>query len=133
MSIRRRPKKLSLIRQRKTIELFANLFMSGFHLVEIVDFLKRSQLLADNYTGILAEGLLEGKSFAALLSDLQFSDTVVTQVALAEMHGNLELSLKNIQDYLGNLVKVRKKLVEVATYPVILVAFLFVMMLGGGR
>lgn len=130
MSIRRRPKKLSLIRQRKTIELFANLFMSGFHLVEIVDFLKRSQLLADNYTGILAEGLLEGKSFAALLSDLQFSDTVVTQVALAEVHGNLELSLKNIQDYLGNLVKVRKKLVEVATYPVILVAFLFVMMLG---
>ncbi|OLF50453.1 competence protein CglB [Streptococcus acidominimus] len=128
--VRRRPKKLSLVRQRKMIELFTNLLTSGFHLVEIVDFLKRSQLLADSYTDILSKGLLAGKSFALLLSDLQFSDRVVTQVALAEVHGNLELSLKNIQDYLGNLVKVRKKLVEVASYPVILLVFLLAIMLG---
>ncbi|WP_256958346.1 competence type IV pilus assembly protein ComGB [Streptococcus sp. O1] len=128
--VKRRPKKLSLTRQRKIIALFTNLFTSGFHLVEIVDFLKRSQLLADSYTSILSRGLMTGKSFAALLSDLQFSDVVVTQVSLAEVHGNLQLSLTNIQDYLGNFIKVRKKLVEVATYPVILLGFLLAIMLG---
>ncbi|MGT2716506.1 competence type IV pilus assembly protein ComGB [Streptococcus respiraculi] len=128
--VKQRPKKLSLVRQRKMIELFTNLLTSGFHLVEIVDFLKKSQLLADCYTNLLYQGLLAGKPFAVLLSDLQFSDAVVTQVALAEVHGNLELSLTHIQDYLGNLVKVRKKLVEVATYPVILLLFLLVIMLG---
>ncbi|WP_375138171.1 MULTISPECIES: competence type IV pilus assembly protein ComGB [Streptococcus] len=128
--VKQRPRKLSLIRQRKVIELFHNLFISGFHLVEIVDFLKRSQLLADCYTTILSQGLLAGKTFSALLSDLQFSETVVTQVALAEVHGKLELSLSNIQDYLSNLMKIRKKLVEVATYPVILLVFLLAIMLG---
>lgn len=130
MLVRHRPKKLSLIRQRKIIELFTNLLTSGFHLVEIVDFLKRSQLLADRYTSLLYQGLLAGKSFAHLLSDLQFSDGVVTQIALAEVHGNLELSLTHIQDYLGNLVKVRKKLIEVASYPIILLIFLLAIMLG---
>ncbi|MER0124009.1 competence type IV pilus assembly protein ComGB [Streptococcus sp. ZJ93] len=123
-------KKLSLLRQRKIIELFTNLFSSGFHLVEIVDFLKRSRLLADVYTNQMSDGLLAGKSFAALLADLKFSDAVVTQVALAEVHGNIQLSLMNIQAYLTNLAKVRKKLIEVATYPLILLGFLVLIMLG---
>lgn len=50
---------------------------------EIVDFLKRSQLLADQYTQVLSDGLLAGKPFSSLLGDLRFSDAVVTQVALA--------------------------------------------------
>ncbi len=98
--------------------------------MEIVDFLKRSQLLADRYTDILSQGLMAGKPFSALLSDLQFSDNVVTQVSLAEVHGNTSLSLQNIQGYLTKLEQVRKKLLEVATYPIILVAFLVLIMLG---
>ncbi|HFI0274264.1 TPA: competence type IV pilus assembly protein ComGB [Streptococcus suis] len=127
---RRRLKKLSLERQRKVIELFNNLFASGFHLGEIVDFLRRSQLLADQYTQILSDGLVAGKPFSSLLADLAFSDTVVTQVSLAEIHGNTSLSLQHIETYLSNLSKVRKKLIEVATYPVILLGFLVLIMLG---
>lgn len=118
---RQKQKKLPLARQRKVIELFNNLFASGFHLGEIVDFLKRSQLLADLYTQVLSDGLL---------ADLRFSDAVVTQVALAEVHGNTSLSLSHIQSYLENVSKVRKKLIEVATYPIILLGFLFLIMLG---
>ncbi|MGT2911416.1 competence type IV pilus assembly protein ComGB [Streptococcus cameli] len=127
---RRKLKKLPIARQRKVIELFNNLFSSGFHLVEIVDFLKRSQLLADSYTSLLQEGLEAGKSFSQLLGDLQFSDAVVTQVSLAEVHGNTSLSLQHIQAYLTNLSQVRKKLAEVATYPMVLVGFLVLIMLG---
>lgn len=123
-------KKLSLPRQRKMIELFYNLFSSGFHLVEIIDFLKRSHLVAENDTKTMSEGLLAGKSFADLLADLRFSDPVVTQVSLAEIHGNTQLSLLNIQQYLTDLTKVRRKLIEVATYPLILLGFLVLIMLG---
>lgn len=128
--VRRKRKKLSLDRQAKTIELFRNLFASGFHLSEMVDFLERSRLLDPAYTAVMREGLLSGKSFSSILSDLAFSDTVVTQVSLAEQHGNTQLSLEHIQDYLVNLRTVRKKLVEVATYPAILLGFLVLIMLG---
>lgn len=69
---RQRQKRLSLDHQRKVIELFNNLFASGFHLGEIVDFLRRSQLLADRYTQVLSDGLLAGKPFSSLLADLRF-------------------------------------------------------------
>lgn len=95
-----------------------------------MDFLRRSQLLADVYTDTLTTGLLAGKPFSQLLSDLQFSDTVVTQVSLAEIHGNTGLSLSKIEDYLSQLVMVRKKLVEVVTYPLMLMGFLVLIMLG---
>ena len=98
---RRRPKKLSILGQRKVIQLFNNLFASGFHLAEIVDFLQRSQLLAESYISLLRQGLTAGKPFSELLSDLSFSDAVVTQVSLAEIHGNTALSLQHIEDYLA--------------------------------
>lgn len=121
---------MSLERQRKIIQLFNNLFASGFHLGEIIDFLKRSQLLADSYTQVMKAGLMAGKPFSELLADLQFSDSVVTQVSLAETHGNTGLSLVKIEDYLANLARVRKKLVEVATYPFMLLGLLILIMLG---
>ncbi|MGZ7192267.1 type II secretion system F family protein, partial [Streptococcus pyogenes] len=76
--------------------------------------------LANSYIEVLKNGLTAGKSFSALLSDLNFSDAVITQMSLAEIHGNTALSLQNIEDYLGKMAQVRKKLIEVATYPVIL-------------
>ena len=68
-------------------------------------------------------GLANGKPLSAILSDLGFSDQVTTQLALAEQHGNVTLSLEKIRSYLENLTQVRKKLVEVATYPVLLLGF----------
>ena len=127
---RRRPKKLPTLGQRKVIQLFNNLFASGFHLSEIVDFLQRSQLLGENYIVVLRQGLMAGKPFSALLSDLAFADAVVTQISLAEIHGNTALSLQHIEDYLAKMALVRKKLIEVATYPILLLAFLMVIMLG---
>ena len=75
-------------------------------------------------------GLANGKPLSAILSDLGFSDQVTTQLALAEQHGNVTLSLEKIRSYLENLTQVRKKLVEVATYPALLLGFLILIMLG---
>ena len=87
---KQKKKKLGTSKQKQVIELFNNLFSSGFH----------------------------------------FSDAVVTQLSLAELHGNLSLALLKIEEYLDNLAKVKKKLIEVATYPMMLLGFLVLIMMG---
>ena len=69
-------------------------------------------------------GLSQGKSFSEMMEGLGFSSAIVTQLSLAEVHGNLHLSLGKIEEYLDNLAKIKKKLIEVATYPLILLGFL---------
>ena len=59
-----------------------------------------------------------------------FSDNIVTQIALADKHGNLLGSLTKIEIYMLRMTKVRKKLMEVATYPILLLGFLILIMLG---
>ena len=123
-------KKLATAKQKKIITLFNNLFSSGFHLVEIISFLGRSALLEKDYVAQMHQGLSQGKSFSEMMNSLGFSSAIVTQLSLAEVHGNLHLSLGKIEEYLDNLSKVKKKLIEVATYPIILLAFLLLIMLG---
>ena len=125
-----KPKRLATSKQKKIITLFNNLYASGFHLVEIISFLERSLLLEKDYVSQMHLGLSQGKSFSEMMENLGFSSSIVTQLSLAELHGNLHLSLGKIEEYLDNLAKVKKKLIEVATYPVILLAFLILIMLG---
>lgn len=127
---RHKSKKLSLKKQRKVVQLFNNLFASGFSLTDMVTFLKRSKLLSDCYTDRMNKALLEGKDLSKMLGELGFSDTVITQVALADLHGNISRSLLKIESYLANLLLVRKKVIEVATYPLILLSFLVLIMIG---
>ena len=102
-------KKLATAKQKKIITLFNNLFSSGFHLVEIISFLGRSALLEKGLCGPDAPRLISGKSFSEMMNSLGFSSAIVTQLSLAEVHGNLHLSLGKIEEYLDNLAKVKKK------------------------
>ena len=99
-------------------------------MVEVVSFLERSALLEKDYVMQMKQGLSQGKSFSEIMGNLGFSSAIVTQLSLAEVHGNLHLSLGKIEEYLDNLARVKKKLIEVATYPVILLVFLLLIMLG---
>lgn len=96
----------------------------------MVDFLERSQLLSSQYTQLMRASLLAGRGLPQLLADLGFSDQLVTQLALADQHGNTQQALLAMENYLNQLAQVRKKLLEVLTYPVILLLFLGLMMLG---
>ncbi|MFS1663928.1 competence type IV pilus assembly protein ComGB [Streptococcus sp. zg-JUN1979] len=132
ISLKKQPKskKLTTKEQSKLIQLFSNLFASGFTLSEMVTFLKRSQLVKDSHTQKMTEALLAGNGMADMMSVVGFSDAVVTQVSLADIHGNTHQSLINIQSYLLSMDKVKKKIIEVATYPFILLLFLIMIMLG---
>lgn len=123
-------RKLKTKDEAKVIELFRNLLGAGFHLAEVVDFLERSRLLSSPYTRSMREGLLRGATFSEILRELRFSEGVTTQISLSERHGRLDRSLATIHAYLVQVQQVKKKLVEVATYPVLLLGFLMAIMVG---
>ncbi|MDY4761784.1 competence type IV pilus assembly protein ComGB [Streptococcus thoraltensis] len=125
-----KPRVLAIKKQVKIIQLFNNLLGSGFNLPETVDFLKRSQLIPDKQIQIMHETLLNGFGLPILMKNLGFSDAVVTQLSLAETHGNSQKSMTKIESYLRQVGLMRKKLIEVATYPIILLLFLLLIMLG---
>ena len=112
------------------MQLMTNLFSSGFHLAEIVDFLERSKLVEAKFVTTIREGLSNGQSLSEILNDLRFSNSVITQVALADYHSNTLQTLQLITENLTQVQKVRQKLVTVATYPIILLVFLIVIVLG---
>ncbi len=103
---------------------------SGFNLTEMVSFLERSQLLPEKHTQQMRLSLLNGCGLSDMLADLGFSDEVATQLSLADIHGNTLKSLQTIDDYLASLHKAKQKVIEVATYPLVLLMFLVIIMLG---
>ncbi|RZI49279.1 type II secretion system F family protein [Lactococcus kimchii] len=117
-------KKLSLAKQAKLIQLMGNLLNSGFHLVEVIQFLSLSHLVEAEFVSQMQEGLADGQSLAELLGQLHFSKNVVTQIALVEFHGDLAGTMHLVESHLKKQLKVKQKLIEVATYPLILLLFL---------
>ncbi|GAB2028045.1 competence type IV pilus assembly protein ComGB [Lactovum odontotermitis] len=123
-------RKLRLAKQIKLIQLMNNLFAGGFHLTEIVDFLNRSNLTDKKFIVKMRTGLENGQNLSEILAALGFSQAVVTQLALAEIHGNIIETMNLVEKNLRKIEAVKKKLVSVATYPVILLVFLLLIMLG---
>ena len=123
-------KKLKISQQVKVIQLFKQLLKAGFTLTEIVAFLERSHLLKEASLSLMKESLIRGDRLDQMLALVGFSDNIVTQISLADKHGNLLGSLTKIETYMLRMTKVRKKLMEVATYPILLLGFLILIMLG---
>lgn len=120
---------MTISQQLKLIQLLNNLFKSGFHLAEIVAFLERSSLVEKSFTEQMRAGLQAGKNLAGIMEELRFSKNVITQIALTELHGGLSETLELIEENLSQQFKVRRKLIAVLTYPLILLGFLIFIML----
>jgi competence protein ComGB len=127
---KQRGKKLSSAKQIKLIQLMNSLFASGFQLSEIINFLERAKLTDIEFTKVMRQGLIDGLSLSEIFSQLKFSPAVVTQIALAENHGNIIETMQLIEDNLRKIDAVKKKLISIATYPLILLAFLVLIMVG---
>ena len=123
-------KKLSSKEQYKLIQLLTNLLSAGFQLTDIIAFLKKSQLVKLQYVLSMEDSLLKGRGLADMLAGLGFSDAILTQISLADGHGDIKKTLFNIQNYLKQMTQLKRKTIEVITYPIMLLLFLFVIMLG---
>lgn len=107
-----------------------NLLANGFHLSEVIDFLNRSKLVEKTIVEKMKMGLAAGRTLSEILEDLNFSKTIITQIALVDFHGNLTETLQLIEKNLRERALVQEKLLAVATYPVILLLFLTGITLG---
>lgn len=67
--------------------------------------------------------LLKGNGLADMLAALGYSDAVMTQINLADKHGNIKLTLEKIQDYLSQFRQIKRKTIDAVTYPIILLGF----------
>lgn len=123
-------KKLTSKQQEKIIQLLYNLLTTGFSLPEVIAFLKKSQLIALPYVHQMEANLIKGNGLEDMLEELGYSDAIITQINLADRHGNIKLTLEKIQDYLIQLSRLKKKTIEVISYPIVLMGFLLVIMFG---
>ena len=87
-------------------------------------------MLKESSLSLMKASLMRGDRLDQMFASVGFSDNIVTQIALADKHGNLLGSLTKIETYMLRMTKVRKKLMEVATYPILLLGFLILIMLG---
>ena len=79
-------------------------------MTEIVAFLERSHLLKESSLSLMKASLMRGDRLDQMFAAVGFSDNIVTQIALADKHGNLLGSLTKIETYMLRMTKVRKKL-----------------------
>ena len=77
-------------------------------------------MLKESSLSLMKASLMRGDRLDQMFAAVGFSDNIVTQIALADKHGNLLGSLTKIETYMLRMTKVRKKLMEVATYPILL-------------
>ncbi|AEF26060.1 competence type IV pilus assembly protein ComGB [Streptococcus parauberis] len=123
-------KRLSSKKQYQLIQLLHNLQASGFNLVEMVSFLKKSKLISEEQVKIMEFHMLNGSSLSKIMLDLGYPDSIITQLSLAELHGNILGSLENIETYLLQVNHIKKKTFEVVMYPLVLLFFLTTILLG---
>ncbi|MFZ2577501.1 type II secretion system F family protein [Lactococcus hircilactis] len=120
----RKGKKLSLSKQAKLLQLMGNLLSNGFHLGEVVDFLSHSDLVEQTFVEKMRNGLASGKNLGGILQELNFSKNVITQIELAQKHGDLAGTLRLTELNIRKNLAVQKKLVSVSLYPIVLISFL---------
>ncbi|MFQ3563627.1 competence type IV pilus assembly protein ComGB [Lactococcus paracarnosus] len=130
MLVRRRSKKLSVKQQVKLLKLIHNLLVSGFHLSEMIHFLDHSKLVDQRFVNTMRTSLANGETISQILARLQFSKSVITQVALADYHGDTQQTFALVTQNLASRLRVRQKMIAVSTYPIILVAALVIMVIG---
>lgn len=112
------------------LKLIHNLLVSGFHLSEMIHFLDHSKLVDQRFVNTMRTSLANGETISQILARLQFSKSVITQVALADYHGDTQQTFALVTQNLASRLRVRQKMIAVSTYPIILVAALVIMVIG---
>lgn len=108
----------------------AALFDSGFSLNQIVDFMLIANFFNCKKMVMMKEMLSNGSAITDIFKKLGFQERFVAQIELSMVHGNFSMCLKSIRDTLIYQNQHRKKIIQVATYPIILIVFLVLITLG---
>lgn len=120
-------KNTALIREQ-FLEMLISLLENGFSLQESLAVMQRNRQFSLDILYCFTDGLAKGISFAECFYQAGFTLQEMTQVQLADVHGNLIITLKNILNTMQILRKQKKELSKVATYPILLFVFVIALL-----
>ncbi|MCF1618041.1 competence type IV pilus assembly protein ComGB [Tetragenococcus koreensis] len=119
-------KNTALMREQ-FLEMMISLLENGFSLQESLAVMQRNRQFSPEILQCFTSGLAKGGTFAECFYQAGFTLQEMTQVQLADVHGNVVTTLKNILNTMQILRKQKKELSKIATYPALL--FIFVITL----
>lgn len=111
--------------QQQFVCLLADLLENGFSLQEAFGFMEKAQVVPPEILAICQTNLLAGTSLSKSFAALGFSSQQVLQLQLADLHGNLETTLRNIDRQLVLFMEQRKNFRKIVSYPILLFLTIF--------
>lgn len=110
--------------KRQLVTLLADLLDNGFSLNESVVFIENADLFPEVIVQIFRLNFTQGYPLADSFRDSGFSNQQVTQIRLADVHGNFTRTLRNIAKQMKLMERQRKNFQKAITYPSLLLSFL---------
>lgn len=112
------------------IYLLGNLLENGFSLEQSIHFMQTISVKQQPQLNDVEKRLLTGESFAKCLTNIGFTKEQIAPIKFSEVHGDLVTTLKRMSHQMNEREKQRKEMIKVLSYPVLLLVFLFMMILG---
>lgn len=120
-----KPKKngLNVKAQQRFLMMMIALLESGFSLRHIFEFLKLTRFFKVEVMSNIEVIIADGGSLTEVFDILGFKPRYIAQIELSSTHGDIIHCLKAIDTNLTYQCQHRRKLLQVASYPFILIIF----------
>ena len=127
---RKRVIKLTKKQQLSFINLLSDLLKNGFTIQESLNFMRKSGTMPKKMIHFLTHLMKQGESFDRALAFLGFDSLVITQIELAQKHGNLSHTLEKICQHMVLVKKQTQNFYKIISYPFLLLIFVGVVLVG---
>lgn len=122
--------KFSIQEQSYFLVKLSELLQENFTLSESIDFMKYMMPKRKNAMNYLLNQLKNGYRLDETLLKLGYSDQIVSQIYLGNQNGQFKQALLNSGTFLEVYAKEQKKIKQLLIYPMILVSFVLLLLLG---
>lgn len=112
------------------LRLCADLLQNGFSLQQALSFMEKSGAISSKKMQILQQRLATENDFSKCLASMGFGKDAVMQIEFALHHGDLAQTMKRMHQYTHLLAKQRTQLQKVMAYPLVLLSFLGIVLIG---
>lgn len=116
--------------QQICLTLLAELLANGFTFQESIRFLGMIYPKQLTYFKLISRMIEEGEPIYKSFQTLGFKEKYVAQINLGEKHGDLVGTFLRVTQQMKDMEKQKQGLQKVLTYPLILLGFLFLMIVG---
>lgn len=123
----RKQARFSASQQAIWFSLLSDLLSVGFSLIHAIEFLQTALPKTAVISHKIDDQLKDGQSLATAIHPFISAD-LYCQLELAEKHGQIELTLREIGQFLTARINQRRKLLALLQYPILLLMMLLVML-----